>query len=671
MKNSNSDFPSKNLDIFGVKQNLLCSYDNSHAEEFIQQLRKNSENDETKDIDLLTKVYDKDNQTPSDNISSDEEDEQNTTKTKPFTDLNKLCFLNHQKHTKHKIILNISKLKDLLYSDYFDALIESGANLLKIPFNMFDEKNFEELKISCCKLKEQMKIKNMKVPIMISLEYKLMRLENTSMIEFKKGEIVNFAFDPLKNQNDSNKTFNIISNYEYMRSNKLTPEDKILVDFGAGIFYVKKIFYKNGTSISTEKEENEIKKELNARNIFTYTTTDEDEKFVLNYRDLQIYENSENSTIFNSEHKFLDFVDNVYSGRDFNNVNKFEDEDIDYIEAITQFDCIINPNRPVQILKKLKYDKYNYIPDNFFLFGERVLKEIDFEYLVLDYVNPYIFEYFSEIIKNSKKTIPIITKIFELNTIKYIDYISKYSSAVIISFNNLVKDFPFLNIVIMTKMLISIFKIRGLAVYVHLQFLETFKNKMRPLPSAITDLLMFIENGVDGFNLGSDTFFNLTQNYNSIVLLREYIIEFMKLLPAAVKLKLIEKSTLDTENLLEINSISLYNSLTNNEKIIVVLISDDEKFLKNFLSNNLYNHVVLVTNKLNILKKFYLFSISHIILVKEISCNDEDRKEKLEKPLVDLVKADMVVNHLLKRHESSLLYVKCLKGENFEVFDLI
>jgi pyruvate kinase len=625
-----------------------------------------------KDKEMDGEVSESHNETDSDNeiITFDEKIRHSV--------FDKICFLPNQIHCKQKILQNVEKIKESEfenYEEYYENIIDAGINLIKLAFTIYDEKTFERLKHSVHRLKEIMKSKHVKIPVMVSMEYKIMRFDSNSTVNFKRAEKTNFCFYSIHFQKEKNfdnlpqeirNNLHMISNSDYMMMNKVTPGDKIIIDFGTAVFLVTKVFYKNGKCLQLP-EKPALEKEYLDLIESEKSYKEEKENFSLDYSEVDI-EESQYSIDKNLELDLKKLMEKFYQGKKFQEKKQLDPcEEIDYIEVLTLFDCKVNPHRPVQVLKKIKYDKYDYVPDLYYIYAEKLIKEIDFEYLIIDYVSPNNFNFFKEKMKKFNKNIPIITKLTDIYSLNYLDLIVKNSVSVIISFNNLIKEVPFLDIVIMTEKLIRLFKKNGLAVYCHSQTLESMKKKSKPSPSEINDILLFLQSGVDGFNLGSETFLN---NSYSIFSLREILIDFMRLLPTVKKLRPIYNLTQPNEdsNSAQVNAISLYNSLRKNDSIILILVSDDEVFLSSFLSYNLYNNIVLVTNRSSIMKRFLLFSITHCILVKEISSQDEEEKERIERELVNLIKEDHVVKTLIKKKDSCMIFVKSLKGENLETF---
>ena len=198
--------------------------------------------------------------------------------------------------------------------------------------------------------------------------------------------------------------------------------------------------------------------------------------------------------------------------------------------------------------------------------------------------------------------------------------------------------------------------------YCHSQTLESLKKKTKPSTSDIYDIFLFLQSGIDGFNLTSQIFLNHSNYINSLNTLREILTEFDGILPTTKKLRRMGLNITSNDSN-EINSNSLYNSLRKNENYILIIISNDEKFLKKFLSYRLYNSIILVTDRSEIVQRFTLSSINHIILVKSIKNEDSEDKE-----LIELIKDDQIVKFLGKRKNSVNIYVKCLEGENLETF---
>lgn len=686
MRDASFDCKNEKLDIFGsqdrsrsqspsnlVMKKKSSSPKGSHFKYIENPLELNLIIEKDKENDWQVSLSHSESESENELVTTFDEKNKNST-------FDKICFLPNQIHCKQKILLNVDKIKESefeSYEEYYENVINSGINLIKLAFSIYDEKTFENVKNSINRLKEIMKNKNIKIPIMISMEYKIMRFDSPSTIDFKKAEKTYFCFYSIHYQkeknfdnftNDIKNNLHWISNSDYMMMNKVTPGDKIIIDFGTACFLVTKVFYKNGTCVELPEKPNLIQYQdyLDLINS-DKTIKQENEYFSIDYNEIEI-EESQYSIDTNLELDIKRLMVKFYQGKKFQEKKKIDsNESIDFIEVVALFDCSVNSQRPVQVLKKIKYDIYDYVPDLYYIYAEKLIKEIDFEYLIIDYVSPNNFTFFKEKMKKYNKNIPIITKLMDIYSLNYYELIVKNSVSVIISFNNLIKEVSFLDIVIMTEKIIRLFKKNGLAVYCHSQTLESMKKKNKPSPSEINDILLFLQYGIDGFNLGSETFLN---NSNSILSLREILIDIMRLLPTAKKLRPIHSLNHFNQDInpTQINAISLYNSLRKNDSFILILISDDEVFLSTFLSYNLYNQIVLVTNRNSIMKRFLLFCITHCILVKEISSQNEEQKGRIEHDLVDLIKDDHVVKSLMKKKDSSMIFVKSLKGENLETF---
>ena len=67
-----------------------------------------------------------------------------------------------------------------------------------------------------------------------------------------------------------------------------------------------------------------------------------------------------------------------------------------------------------------------------------------------------------------------------------------------------------------------------------------------------------------------------------------------------------------------LGSNSIFNSLRNNPEINLVIISDQKKVFKEFLSNNLMNNIFIVSNNKTILKMFSIYAVSFCLYCEDI-----------------------------------------------------
>ena len=84
------------------------------------------------------------------------------------------------------------------------------------------------------------------------------------------------------------------------------------------------------------------------------------------------------------------------------------------------------------------------------------------------------------------------------------------------------------------------------------------------------------------------------------------------------------KGKVDAIKTIEISSFAVYNSLFKNPNIIVVVLTDTDSFLNELLHHNLYNHIILITNKKYLIKKFLLYAVTNHIFMPTEEINSDD-----------------------------------------------
>lgn len=363
---------------------------------------------------------------------------------------------------KQNIIATVDKINSKNieeYEEYYTKLVQSGVNILKMSISIFDEDNFEKLKRSYLKLKEIMKLNRNEIPILISMEYRIMRLTNNNFVSLKKEEIILIKFsnknnveagsqiDHIIKSNSSIKVY-FINNVEYLNTYKVSLGDKIICDFGRAVLSITKIYFKNGKVL--EKSQEELKKELNnnLKNHF------QSEKFqnILNKEN----EDNINKSTEDLEKELLNFIDDYYhKSEHFIRNEPDKEEMIDFIEAVVNFDCILNPRRPVQIIKQSKQiklnsidkcERFDYIPKCFYIYCEKVIQQLNFDYILLDYFSEDIYEFTKNTISKFEKNVSIVTKISDLYSLKNIKYVYKHSDAVVLALNYFCKELSFIEV---------------------------------------------------------------------------------------------------------------------------------------------------------------------------------------------------------------------------------
>jgi hypothetical protein len=257
-------------------------------------------------------------------------------------------FEDNIKLSKYRILATIDKLDHTMnadYEDYYTKIVKSKVDVIKFSLSIYDDHSYENLKQSVDKMTEIMLRNNVKIPIMISMQYRIMRLRIEKGIILKKKDkllikISNFKVIPSDSrihslEDKSNVYF--INNEDYFYSKNAELGDKFIVDFGKGLFTITKIIYKNGNVL--EMSQQDIDSELEKGN-----------RIYLNNK-LFCNEDNPNDTCKD----LLDMVEQFYGGKEIETVNDLEkDFEIDYMEVIVNFDCQLPANRLVQLWKKSK-----------------------------------------------------------------------------------------------------------------------------------------------------------------------------------------------------------------------------------------------------------------------------------------------------------------------------
>lgn len=82
-----------------------------------------------------------------------------------------------------------------------------------------------------------------------------------------------------------------------------------------------------------------------------------------------------------------------------------------------------------------------------------------------------------------------------------------------------------------TERFITLFKQKGLAVIVYSQILESLLKQNKPTISELFDIMAFIQQGVDGFQLGIETL-NHSTCERAISILHEYLTDLTIYMPS-------------------------------------------------------------------------------------------------------------------------------------------
>jgi hypothetical protein len=110
----------------------------------------------------------------------------------------------------------------------------------------------------------------------------------------------------------------------------------------------------------------------------------------------------------------------------------------------------------------------------------------------------------------------------------------------------------------------------------------------------------------------------------------------------------------------KISSHSLYNTLIKDPYIIIIIVTDHEALLHELSDMNLFNHVVLISDKMDILYKYSLYAITQRIFTNKLH---DDCK------IIRLVKNDKIIQNL-KSEQSRFLVIKSLLADCLEIYEL-
>jgi hypothetical protein len=259
-------------------------------------------------------------------------------------------FDDNLKLSKYRILAVVDKLDHTIHADYdgyYRKLIRSKVDIIKFSLSIFDEDSYQNLKLSYEKIFGIMKSMGTQIPIMISMQYRIMRLRSEKVLNFKKREkllirIANKGDIPvnsaLNNITDKSNVY-VINNEDYFYSKNAELGDKFIVDFGKALFTITKIVYKNGNMI--EIDPNDIENELHGD--------------VNKYLGGSVFSNTGFDFRIDDLPKL---VDKFYEDHDIVTVRELDNKmEIDYMEVIVNYDCAIPPNRLVQLWKKSKFVK--------------------------------------------------------------------------------------------------------------------------------------------------------------------------------------------------------------------------------------------------------------------------------------------------------------------------
>ena len=234
--------------------------------------------------------------------------------------------------------------------NYNINIIQSGIHVIRFIISILNEKYYNYLKVSHDLMKRLMKEKNVTIPIMISVDYMILRMINTETLILKKKEKLKIKFsnesiieeDSLLYKSPSMTNIFFITNYEYALSNKLKPGDKIIIDFGKALLTISKVYKKNGQVTEMSMSEIDIDLETNLTNKST-----------------QIFDslieggNNEANNSLILPYEIHELIDNYYENQQILSKTEFEEaNNFDFIEVIVNYDCKIAPRRPAQIYKK-------------------------------------------------------------------------------------------------------------------------------------------------------------------------------------------------------------------------------------------------------------------------------------------------------------------------------
>jgi hypothetical protein len=254
-------------------------------------------------------------------------------------------FEDNVKLSKYRIIATVDKLDHTSQADYdgyYTRLVKSKVDIIKFSLSIYDDTSFDNLKQTYDKMVSIMALNNIKIPIMISMQYRILRLRIDKATCFKKGQKLFIRISNHKTIDEDSKLYGkdcsnvyFINNEDYFYSKRAELGDKFMIDFGKGLFTITKIIYKNGKML--EMNEDDIEKEIKesskiyiTNNLFTENLSNE-----------------------NIDEDLQNMVNQYYGGNEVPTVkNLSKDGEIDYMEVVVNYDCTIPHNRLVQLWKK-------------------------------------------------------------------------------------------------------------------------------------------------------------------------------------------------------------------------------------------------------------------------------------------------------------------------------
>jgi len=96
-----------------------------------------------------------------------------------------------------------------------------------------------------------------------------------------------------------------------------------------------------------------------------------------------------------------------------------QSREIDFLEVVVHYDCILVSKSNVVVFKKVKWDRYRSLPPKMLDYIEEYIKELDFEHIGVDCVDQNIFDFIHKCLRDyHKEYITVITKISNL----YVSY---------------------------------------------------------------------------------------------------------------------------------------------------------------------------------------------------------------------------------------------------------
>lgn len=285
-----------------------------------------------------------------------------------------LEYINHP--IKQKIIATVDKVlldntAEKNYDEYYTNIIFSGADFIKVSMSVLEDFAFRRLELTLEKLNRLMSEYKKNVPIIVSMEQKLMRFTNLESVKLKANERIYIKFANVKilekesflTKNEKGYKIYFINNYDQVISQNLRLKDKIIVDFGRGLFTITKIYYKDGRIL--ELDDNLVEEETK-ENVKFHVTNDyfeSTEHDVNNNLDdffmdggLTSKKNAKKDECSEILYKqIIDIVNNYFGNNEIPSLSEIPKEmEIDFVEAIVNYECFLSPCRPAQFFKQSK-----------------------------------------------------------------------------------------------------------------------------------------------------------------------------------------------------------------------------------------------------------------------------------------------------------------------------